>query len=173
MRKINLLEGEEILFSSKTGDFIITTDRIRSISESILGNEFKSILLEELSSCEIKTTISWSILTKAIVYPLLINGSAFLINNYLFKSSLLELFFDKVQIGSEALLFLFYFSLIIGSIYLLKFLFSIRKMILFYAPGLTIEYQSRKLDYDKKVDIIDRVESARLKKVSTTKTLDN
>ncbi|MFH1321247.1 MAG: hypothetical protein ABII90_11440, partial [Bacteroidota bacterium] len=154
---MKLFDGEEILFTSKNKRFILTTHRLRNEHKSFWGSVIKSILHEELTSCELRTIIPYRLLWKVILAPVIINGAVFIINNYLFKSSLLKFFFGEIHIESAVLINLFYISLVISGIYLVDFFLSVKKVISFHTAGMTIDILLRWLDFEERENFISKV----------------
>jgi len=56
---MKLLENEEILWQSKNKRLLLTSYRLRYMHKSFFGSSIKSIMLEELTSCELRTTMNY------------------------------------------------------------------------------------------------------------------
>ena len=162
------LEGEEILTTSKNQRFFLTTHRVRYQNKSFLGSTIKSILLQEVKSCELRTTVSYKFLLKAFFAPIIINGVVFIINNYLFKSSLLQFFFGDINIAEDALLNIFYLSILVSIFYIITFFLSVKKVISFHGVGLTINLQLKWLDFEERESFISKVEAAKLERLEVS-----
>jgi hypothetical protein len=155
------LDNEQTLWESKNKQLLLTTHRLREVDKSFFGSAIKSIMLEELTSCELRTTRQYSFLRRAVLYFLLINGSVFLLNHYLFKAEIVKFLFGEVYLGPDTAGLIFYLSLAIALTYLLLFAFSFKKTFSFYAIGMTIDFQLRWLDFDERESFISKVEAAK------------
>lgn len=154
-------ENEEILWTSKNEELILTTHRLREVRKSIFGSTIKSIMLEELTASALRTSRQFRFLRQAIFFFLLLNGTVYLLNHYLFKSELILFFFGEVHIGQDMAQVVFYISLAISLSLVLLFFFSIKKVFSFYAHGLTIDFQLRWLDFEERESFISKVEQAK------------
>ena len=164
---MKLFDNEKILFTSNNKRFILTTHRIRNENKSFWGSEIKSLLLEELSFSELKTIIPYQMLLKVLLAPIIINGAVFLINNFLFKSSLLIFFFEEILIESEYVVLIFYFSLVISAGYLIYFFLSFRKIISFYASNKKVDVELKWLNFNERENFISKVELAKMDRITS------
>ena len=158
---MKLLDNEKILFQSKNNRLVLTTLRLRETEKSYFGSKIKSIMLEELSACELRTVRSYQFLRYALLFFLLLNGGVYLLNQYLFKAELMKLFYGEVHIGPQSAGKIFYASLFIALVYLILFFFSMRKVFSFYATGMTINIHLRWLNFEERENFISQIEKAR------------
>jgi len=155
------LDNEQTLWESKNKRLVLTTHRLREVEKSLFGSAIKSIMLEELTSCELRLTRQYRFLKQAAIYFLLINGVVFLLNQYLFKAEIVKFFFNELHIGPDLAGLIFYLSLAIAVIYLVLFAVSFKKTFSFFATGMTINFQLRWLDFDERESFISKVEGAK------------
>lgn len=158
---MKLLENEQILWESKNKQLLLTTHRLREMNKSIFGNKIKSIMLEEISSCEFRTTRQSRFLRKAILYFFLINGAVYLLNHYLFDAELVKLFFGEIHIGPDTTQIIFYFSIMVAVIYCSMLLFSVKKVFSFCSTCMTIDFQIRWINFEERENFISKVEAAK------------
>lgn len=158
---MKLFENEQILWESKNKQLLLTTHRLREIDKTFYHSKIKSIMLEEVSACELRTMRQFRFLRKALLYFLLINGTVFLLNHYLFEAELIRFFFGEVHIGPNNAQLIFYFSIIIAIAYCLMFFFSIKKVFSFYSTCMTINFQLRWLNFKERESFISKVESSK------------
>jgi hypothetical protein len=118
-------------------------------------------MLEELTFCELRTTKESRFIKLAIIYFLLFNGAVILLNQFLFKTEIVKLLLGDVHIGPDIAGLIFYFSIALVLTYFALFAFSIKKTFSFYATDMTIEFQLRWLDFDKRESFISKVEAAK------------
>ena len=159
---MKLFENEEIIFTTKNKQFILTSHRIRTENKSFWGSSIKSILLDNLTYSELTTVIPFKQLWKVLLTPIIINGSVFLINNFLFKSALLIFFFGEVNINSVFVVYLFYTSIVISIYYLINFFLSFKKIISFHAFGSKIEVELKWIDFEERESFISKVEALKV-----------
>ena len=124
---MKLFENEQTLWESKNKKQLLTTHRLRDMHKSIFGSKIKSIMLEEITFCELRTIRQFRFLQNAVLSFLLINGSVYLLNHYFFKAELIKLFFGEVHIGPDKVQTMFYFSIIVVIAYCAMFFFSIKR----------------------------------------------
>lgn len=158
------LENEEDLWQSKNQQLLLTTHRLREMKKSYFGSTIKSIMLEELASCELRIIRRFGLLKQAVIYFFLINGSVYLLNNFLFKAEIIKFFFDEVHIGPETATQVLYFSIIVALLYVIIFFLSARKVFSFYATGVTINAEVRRLKFDERENLIGMIEMAKDKR---------
>ena len=161
---MKLLENEQKLWESEKKQLLLTTHRLREMYKSRFGSKIKSIMLEEITSCQLRTIRQFDFLKKGLLYFLIINGSVYFLNHYLFKAELLKFFFDEVHIGSDTAQYIFYFSILIVLAYIVLFIFSVKKVFSFYSNGLTINFQIRWLSFEERESFISKVEEAKDKR---------
>ncbi len=70
---MKLIDGEENILESKNGELILTTHRVRLDTKSLGKRKITSILLRELSSCELAHR-SYPILLLIMVIGLIVAG---------------------------------------------------------------------------------------------------
>lgn len=155
------LDNEETLWESKNKQLLLTTHRLREVDKSFFGSTIKSIMLEELTFCELRTTKESRFLRRAVIYFLLLNGAVFLLNHFLFKAEIVKLLFEDVHIGPDIAGLIFYLSIALALTYFVLFAFSIKKTFSFYAKDMNIEFQLRWLDFDERESFISKVEAAK------------
>jgi len=155
------LEGEQILWQSKNKRLLLTTHRLREMHKSFFDSTIKSIMLEELTSCELRTIRQFRFLRQALFYFLAINGAVFLLNNYLFKAELIKALFGQVHIGPQTALLLFFLSLALAAIYIALFFSAVKKVFSFYSTGMTINIQLRWLDFEERESFISQIEETK------------
>ena len=155
------LENEEKLWESKNKKLLLTTHRLREIDKRFFGSTIKSIMLEELTFCKLSTTKTSRFLSRAVIYFLILNGTVFLLNQFLFKAEIVKLLFEDVHIGPDIAGLIFYLSIAIVLTYFALFAFSIKKTFSFYAKDMNIEFQLRWLDFDERESFISKVEAAK------------
>ncbi len=153
---------EEILWESKNKNFLLTSYRLREINKNFFGSTIKSIMLSELTSCELKTSFQLKFLRKAILYFILINGSVYLFNNFFCNAEIVKYFFGNLHLGSTPAQIIFYFSVILAFSYVVRFFLSIRKIFSFYASGMTINFQLRWMGFEEREHFISKVEHAKM-----------
>ena len=158
------LENEKIIWQSKNKKLLLTSHRLREIRESIFGSVIKSIMLEELTFSQLHISLQFKFLRQAIIYFLLINGSVYLLNQYLFKAELIKFFFGDIHIGAGPVQSLFYFSLLVSCILIILFFISFKKVFSFYASGMFNSFQLRWLDFEERENFISIVEDAKCKR---------
>lgn len=161
---MELIENEQILWESKNKQQVLTTHRLREMYKSIFGSKIKSIMLEEVTSCELRTIRQFRFLRKAVLYFLLINGAVYFLNHYFFDAELIKLLFGEVYIGPDIVQIIFYFSIIVAIAYCSMFFFSIKKVFSFYSTRMTIDFQLRWLDFGERDSFISKVEAAKDKR---------
>ena len=161
---MKLFENEETLWESKNKKQLLTTHRLRDLHKSILGSKIKSIMLEEITFCELRTIRQFRFLQNAMLSFLLINGAVYLLNHYFFKAELIKLFFGEVHIGPDRVQTIFYFSIIIAIAYCVMFFFSIKKVFSFYATNMSIDFELRWFDFEERDNFISKVETAKDKR---------
>ena len=154
------LNNEETLWESKNKQLLLTTHRLREVDKNFFGSTIKSIMLEELTFCELRTTKESRFLTRAVIYFLLLNGAVFLLNHFLFKAEIVKLLFGDVHVGPDIAGLIFYLSIALVLIYFTLFALSIKKTFSFYATNMTIEFQLRWLNFDERESFISKVEAA-------------
>lgn len=162
---MKLLENEEILWESKNKRLLLTTHRLREMYTSIFGSTIKSIMLEELTSSELKTRRQFRFLRQAVLYFLIINGAVYLLNNFLFNSELMKYFFGETQIGSETAKLIFYISIAVSFVFILLFFISVKKVFSFYTVRTNIDFQLRWLDFEERESFISLVEDSKDKRL--------
>ena len=155
------LNNEETLWESKNKQLLLTTHRLREVDKSFFGSTIKSIMLEELTFCELRTTHESRFLRLAVKYFLLLNGAVILLNHFLFNAVIGKLLFGDAHIGPEIAGPIFYLSIAFVLTYFTLFAFSLKKTFYFYATDMTIEFQLRWLDFDKRESFISKVEAAK------------
>lgn len=155
------LKNEKLLWQSSNKQLLLTSHRLREMKHNIFGSTIKSIMLEELNSCELKTLRQGHLLRQGLILFLLINGSVFLLNHYLFKAELIKLIFNEVHIGKESAQMIFYFSLVVSFVYILLFLLSFKKVFSFNTTGLTINMELRRLSFEERDSFISMIEEAK------------
>jgi hypothetical protein len=122
-------------------------------------------MLEELTFSELRPVRQFRFLKQAIVYFLLINGSVYLLNNYLFNAELIKFFAGEVHIGPETAQHIFYASIVVSLIFVLLFFFSFKKVFSFYSAKKNIDFQLRWLDFDERESFISNVEDSKDKRL--------
>jgi hypothetical protein len=155
------LDNEETLWESKNKQLLLTTCRLREVDKSFFSSKIKSIMLEELISCELRTTRESHFLRRAVIYFLLLNGTVFLLNQLLFKAEIVNFLFGEVHIGPNTAGLIFYLSIAIAMAYLVLFIFSFKKTFFFYTAAMTIDFQLRWLDFDERESFISKIEAAK------------
>ncbi len=161
---MKLIENEQILWESKNKQQLLTTHRLREMNKSFLGSSIKSIMLEELTYCELRTIRQFGFLRKAVLWFLLINGSIFLLNHYLFNAELIKWLFGEVHIGQDSVQMVFNVSILVAVIYCALFVFSIKKVFSFHANNRSIDFQLRWVDFEERESFISKVEEAKDKR---------
>lgn len=162
---MKILENEEVLWESKNKRLLLTTHRLREMHKSIWGSIIKSIMLEELTYCELKTKRQFRFLRQAITYFLIINGAVYILNNYLFNAELIKFFIDDAHIGPEMAKLIFYISIVVSVVFVLLFFISYKKVFSFYTASKNIDFQLRWLDFDERENFISNVEDAKDKRL--------
>ena len=155
------LDKEQTLWESKNKQLLLTTHRLRNVHNSIFGSTIKSIMLEELTSSELRTTRQYKYLQRAIVYFLSLNIAVYLLNHYLFQAEIFKFFFDEVHISPGQAGLIFYISIAIAIVNLVLFAITFKKTFYFYSNGITIDFQLRWLDFDERESFISKVEEAK------------
>lgn len=125
------ITGEKIIFEDKNGHVLITNFRIHFSKRKLFGRSIHRGLLKDLTSFRTDSIAENHWVRKALAAILLINGGAFLVNNYLFKSGLLQFFFGEIKIEKPWLLMIFYVSLVIALYYIARFFMSVQQFIVF------------------------------------------
>ena len=161
---MKLFENEQTLWESKNKKQLLTTHRLRDMHKSIFGSKIKSIMLEEITFCELRTIRQFRFLQNAVLSFLLINGSVYLLNHYFFKAELIKLFFGEVHIGPDKVQTMFYFSIIVVISYCAMFFFSIKKVFSFYSTNMSIDFELRWFDFEERDNFISKVEAAKDKR---------
>ena len=161
---MKLFENEQTLWESKNKKQLLTTHRLRDMHKCIFGSKIKSIMLEEITFCELRTIRQFRFLQNAVLSFLLINGSAYLLNHYFFKAELIKLFFGEVHIGPDKVQTMFYFSIIVVIAYCAMFFFSIKKVFSFYSTNMSIDFELRWFDFEERDNFISKVEAAKDKR---------
>jgi uncharacterized protein YqhQ len=164
---MKLLEKEAIILESKNNRLKLTSHRLRYEHKSYMGSTIKSIMLEKLTSCELKHKMDYGLLKKAVLTPVFINGILFLFNQYFMKGELIKTFFWEVSIGSGTLTLIFYGSLFIALIYIVQFFTSIKKVFSFHTVGTSIHIEMMWLDFEERESFISQIEAAIDKRVQT------
>lgn len=154
-------ENEKTIWESKNKRHLLTTHRLREVHNGFFGSRIKSIMLEELTGCELRTTRQIRHIKRAVLSVVLINGVVFLLNQFLFKAELFKFLFEDVSIGPETAGTIFYISLIIAAAHLVLFAISVKKVFSFHTSKLTIDLQLRWLDFDERETFISMVEAAK------------
>lgn len=162
---MKLLENEEILWESKNKQLLLTTHRLREIHNSFFGSTIKSIMLEELNSCELRTTRQFRFLKQAVLYFVIINVAVYILNNFLFNAELFKFFFGEAHIGPENAQFIFYSSIAVSVAFILSFFISVKKVFSFYTASTNIDFQLRWLDFDERESFISKVEDSKDKRL--------
>lgn len=157
-------ENEETIWESKNKHLLLTTHRLREMNKSIFGSTIKSIMLEELTSCELKTSFQTKFIKKAIFYFLAINGLVYIFNNFFCNAEIVKALAGDLHLGPTIAQVIFYTSLIISGSYIVTFFMSVRKTFSFYATGMTINFQLRWLDFEERENFISKVEEAKFKR---------
>jgi hypothetical protein len=155
------LNNEEKLWESKNKQLLLTTHRLREVDKSFFGSTIKSIMLEELTFCELRTTKDSRFLRGAVIIFLLLNGVVILLNHFLFKAEIGKLLFEDAHIGPDIAGPIFYLSIALGLTYFALFAFSIKKTFYFYTTDMAIEFQQRWLGFDERESFISKVEAAK------------
>lgn len=155
------LESEKTLWQSKNKRLLLTSHRLREEYKSFKGSRIKSIMLDQISSCELRTTSQPRFLRQAVMYFLAINGTVYLLNNFLFKAELVRIFFGEIHIEAESAQVIFYLSVAIVLAYLVRFIRSIKEVFSFNSVGMTIDFQLRWLDFEERESFISLVENAK------------
>lgn len=158
---MRLINNEQLLWESKNKQLLLTSHRLRELNKSIIGSSIKSIMLEEITSSELRTIRQYRYLRKALIYFILINAAVYLMNNFLFNAEIIIMFFGEVHIGPEAAEIVFYISLATAIIYIVSFFLSVKKVFSFYSNNLTIDFQIRWLDFEERESFISKVEEAK------------
>ncbi len=159
------LENEKTLWQSKNKRLLLTTHRMREMHKGIFGSTIKSILLEDITACELVTTRESSYLKKAFLYFASINVAVYLINQFFLNAELIKLFFGELHIGGLEAAIIFYLSVIIAAVYLILFVVSVKKSFIFHAPGMLLKFQLRWLDFEEKESFISKVEQAKCNRI--------
>lgn len=154
-------ENEDTIWESKNKRIILTTHRLREMHSNLFGSKIKSIMLEDLTSCELKTIRQMRFLRQAIFYFLIINGGLYLLNNYLFNAELIKWFSNDVHIGSESAKIIFNISILISAVYIALFFLSVKKVFSFNSNGLSINTSIRWLDFEERESFISKVEETK------------
>jgi len=155
------LHHEDGLWKSKNDRYHLTTHRLREMHNGFLDGKIKSIPLEDITFCELRTLREPRLLLRALQYFLIINGVVYLLNNYLFNAELIKLFFEDIHIGPNTAAFIFYISLVISLIYIVLFIFSVNKVFSFYSSSGAIDIQLRRLSFEERESFISKVEDAK------------
>ncbi len=158
---MKLLEKEQVLWQSKNNRLVLTTHRLREEFINVFGSSLKSILLEELTCCELRTTREYSYLRKAALYFFGINGVMYFIKNVLFETELIKIFFGEVSVGSNISLLVFFISVLAAIIYSVLFVTSVRKTYYFYTSGMSIQCPVKNIDHDEREHFITQIEEAK------------
>ena len=145
----------------KNKRLLLTSHRLREVHKTIFGSRIKSMMLEELTFCELHTSRQIHFLKKGHFYFLSINLAVFMLNHYLFSAKIIQLFFGEVQIDSGSAELIFYFSVAVLLSYIGLFVFSVKKVFSFYANGLSIDFQLRWLDFEERESFISMIEDAK------------
>lgn len=162
---MKLLEHEEILWESKNKRLLLTSHRLREMHKSVFGSTIKSIMLEELTFCELKTKRQFRFLRQAVLFFLIINGAVYFLNNYLANAELIKFFFVDTHIGTESAQLIFYLSIAVCFVFVLFFFMSSKKVFAFYSGNLNIDFQLRWLDFEERESFISKVEDAKDKRL--------
>ncbi|NND78050.1 MAG: hypothetical protein HKN39_07695 [Flavobacteriales bacterium] len=167
------LNNEKKLWESKNKHLQLTTHRLREVKKSIFGSTIKSIMLNELTACELHTSKEPHFLRKGITYFILLNISVFLLNKYLFDAELIKKLFGDVHIGPNGAGLVFYISLAILIIFIALFMFSYKKTFTFHSAGMSINFQLRWLDFEERESFISKVEAAKEDRLQQLFTAQN
>ncbi len=158
---MKFLDNERIIWQSKNELLLLTTHRLREIHKSSFGSKIKSIMLNELTACELRTIRKFGYLRRAVIYFFVLNLSVYFLNNYLFKAEIFKFFFDEVYIGPDNAALIFYISLTIALLFVIMFFFSVRTVFTFYAGNFEIDFQQRWLSFDERESFLSTVEEAK------------
>ncbi len=158
---------ENIVWQSKDKSILLTTHRLREMNKSWMGSSIKSITLEELDSCELRTDKEPSYLRKALIYFLAMNGMVYVLNHYLAKAQLLKMLFDGFHMDASQVMIVFYLSLVIALLYIGLFMNSFTKVFTFYSNKLSISLQLRKMTFDEREHFISTVEETKINRLNS------
>ncbi len=161
------LKDEKLIWQSSNKQFLLTSHRLREMKSNVFGSSIKSIMLEELTSCQLKTVRKLNLLWRSIIYFLLINGSVLFMNKSLFQTELIQFLFDDVHIGPKTAHLILYLSIAVSLIYILLFIMSVKKVFSFYAYGLSINIELRKMSFEERDSFISLIEDTKDSRVRT------
>lgn len=167
-----LFRTEHIVWRTKNERFILTTHRIREVYSNALNRGIKSIMLENITSCELRTSYQKSYLKWAIVSVPLINALIYLINLGHSSSKLLQFLVEDVPFSQASVQLIFNLSIVLCIIYLGLFITSIKRVFRFHAVGLYIDLQMSWIGFKKRdnfLSIVERAKDRRLKQIHQNK----
>lgn len=136
---MKLLTDEKLLFESDSGGVSLSTHRVRYESKRPGEASFKSIMLDQVSSCSINYTSYPILLILAILFVL---GGAILYS-LMHKP-------NGLAIG-----------IVIAVIFIIAYFMTRKQVISIASPGDTIKYQMSKLSLEKGKEFIDELEKAK------------
>ena len=155
------LDNEELLWESENKQLMLTSHRLREMKKSLFGSTIKSMMIEDLISCEMRTHFHFKFLKYAALLFFAINGSVYILNHYLFEAEIIKFFFGDVHLGPATAQMIFNLSIAIVIAFITLFLTSIQRIVSFNSLGLTIDFQLNRLDFDKRESFISKVEEAK------------
>jgi hypothetical protein len=158
---MELIDSEEILWSSKNGRFILSNLRLREENKRFLGSSIKSITIDDITGSELRTKVNFKFLRSALWFFMILNGGVYLMNNFLFNSELIKMLFGEIHIGGGPAHVVFVASLVIAAFLVLATILSYDKVFSFHTSGLTIDVRLRGMDFSEREHFITTIERSK------------
>ena len=158
---MKMLKNEKIIYQTKNERFKLTNFRLREENERILGKTIKSIMLEEITSCEMRTLFNIKFIKWALGIFIYLNGFVYIFNHFLITAEISKFFFGPDKIPTNVALTIFYISIFIMAILIWLFFMSVKRVATFYSPGMEINIFLKWLDDDVREAMIGKVEQAK------------
>jgi len=122
---------------------IINSQKIRFEKNYFFFKEFKSIMLEDLSSSQLSYKSDKKYFYLAIIFPIILISLAYISNNFDFQEYSFNLFIAGI---------------ISFIVFIIFYLFSLRKTLIFASSSMKIEVSVRFVSYEKIKATINAVE---------------
>jgi hypothetical protein len=157
---MKLLENEEILWESENKSFILTSCRFRLIKKVFMNDTIKSIMLENISSCELNSSKDYGYIRNAILLLLGLNGGVYLLNQYFFNSVLIQEVLGDISIPASLALGVFIVSAVLAILNLILFFHSVKKIFSVHSNSLSISVELKSLKFEEREFFLSRIEEA-------------
>lgn len=169
---MKLIQDEQVIWKSKNDQYIVTTHRIRKYYRTFLKKNFKSIMLENITSVELKTFYELKFLKWSFWSFVIINLAVFLLNNWLFQSKLVQFFFSDAGISGGSVKVIFYFSIVISLALIVLFVMSIQRVFIIHATNMHIRFLINWISFERRETFITMIESQINNRVNSLKGSD-